>query len=141
MTENKGFQFDENFSFDRKKAVGTYTKVISLTADNVDSIVVTAFEGGVNYWCGVKRNEEFADKPSNVPMSTWITHCLLEGKEIVLYDKEETEDDVTLTLEKLLKGVSLNSEKRPHDSDLENMDADTADAIIQYAVFGKLVFG
>lgn len=140
MTVNKGFRFNDNFSFDNEITVGTYTKVFPLTADNVDSIVVTAFEGGVSYWCGVRRNEVFVDKPSNVPLSTWITHCLLEGKEIVLYDIEEIEDDVTLTLEKLLKGVSINSERRPHDSDLENMDADTADSIIQYAVFGKLVF-
>lgn len=146
MTEKNLFQFNENGMFDDKKEVATYTVVRPLTANDIDSIIVTAFEGGVNYWCGVKRNEVFADKPNDVPLSTWISHCLLEGKTIELFDREfdgdeEEAEEMTLTLNKLIEGISLNCKERKHDADLDNADAITADCIIQYAVFGKIVFG
>lgn len=142
MTKNKTFSFDENERFDDKKAVATYPKVCPLTANDIDDIIVTAFEGGVNYWCAITRNALFDDKPDMTPVSTWITHCLLEGKTLSMKDREDDEsEEITLTLDMVVKGIALNAEKRPHDADLDNADAATADCIIQYAVFGKIVYG
>lgn len=128
-------------NFDDKKVVGTVKKAV--TESDVENIMVTAIEGGSNYWMGIDNTTpEWADKPKEEPISTWATKLLIEGKSVKFYDREQEMDseDWILTLEKLLKGYELNCEKRPWDSDLDNSDAETADCIVQYALFGKLVF-
>lgn len=82
-----------------------------------------------------------------------------EGKTITLIDEEENERH-ELTLEKLLTGIKmyLEDKQRPYNilaDDLNSVgysrgtyeldccmvDANVADMIIQYAVFGEVVFG
>lgn len=129
--------------FDEKKVVGTYTNVIEVTEEDVDNIIVTALEGGIGYWARLHRAKEFMEsKPENVANSQWTTHWLLSGKSLPISDAEEDEPEkFDLTLESLINGIKLNKKERPFDSDLDNMDGTTADCIIQYALFGKIVFG
>lgn len=131
--------------FDNRKSVGTITIEKVVTEYDIESVIVTAFEGGSNYWMMLDRENkpEWEEKPKDEPVSTWATKLLIEGKSIKLCDAEETEDDSDwiLTLEKLLKGIQMNTEKRPFDSNLDDMDATTADCIVQYALFGRIVFG
>ena len=117
---------------------------IEITENNIENIIVTSFEGGSNYWMGLDNSPvEWRNKPQDEPIATWATKLILEGKELKLYDIEETEDDEewVLTLDKLLKGIGLNAKHRSFDADLENMDATTADCIVQYALFGEVVYG
>jgi hypothetical protein len=58
-----------------------------------------------------------------------------------LFDKEDPEEVFTLTLTKLISGFRQNYIEREWDNYLENGDAETVDSIIQYALFGKLVYG
>jgi len=114
---------------------------IELTEDDVENIIVTAFEGGINYWCGhVEWEHEKYPKPNGVPVSTYCAMLLNKGVALTLFDIEDESEIFELTYEKLLKGVELNLINRPFDSDLENMDVTTADCIIQYAVFGEIVY-
>lgn len=46
-----------------------------------------------------------------------------------------------LTFDKVLNGIKLNAIERTFDADLENMDSTTADCIIQYGLFGRVVYG
>ncbi|MCR8994599.1 hypothetical protein [Brevibacillus laterosporus] len=126
------------------KVVGTAIIEKPLTEKDIEDIIVTAFEGGSNYWMGLDdSSDDMKAKPKGEPWSTWSTKLILEGKPVKLYDKEGTEDDRdwVITLDKLINGYKLNFIERPHDCDLEQGDAGTADCILQYALFGKLVFG
>jgi hypothetical protein len=129
--------------FDKNKVVGTITINKNVSETDIENIIVSSFEGGSNYWMGLDNTgEEWEQKPKGEPLSTWATNLLLEGKSIKLYDIHEEEDDSNwiLTLDKLIKGIELNSINRPWDADLENGDASTADCIVQFALFGKVVY-
>ena len=116
-----------------------------VTEHNIENIIITSFEGGSNYWMGVDNStKEWENKPEDEPISTWATKLILDGRKVKLFDIDETDDqdeEWNLTLVKILKGIGLNIKHRSFDADLENMDATTADCIIQYALFGEVVYG
>ncbi len=128
--------------FSNKKIVGQVAVKVSLTEDDIANIMINGMEGGINYWAGLNnRGEKWEGKPKNYALSEWATKLLLEGESVEFYDLEEPEEMMSLTLDKLIEGYAQNYKERPHDNDLENGDAITYDCIIQYALFGKLVFG
>lgn len=129
--------------FDKETVVGVAKVEKQINEYDVSTIIITGFEGGCSYWMGVDNTKpEWKGKPKDEPLSTWATKILVEGGTLYLYEVEDSESEVLeLTLNKLLDGIAMNVKERPHDSDLENGDATTADCIIQYAVFGKLVYG
>jgi len=116
-----------------------------ITVEDIENIMVTAIEGGIGYWSVLKANTpEWVNKPKGLPVSQYATQLLVEGKEVVFFDSEENEKDAdhwTLTLEKLLNGIVKNTNERPQDADLDNMDALTADCIVQFALFDEVVYG
>lgn len=125
-----------------EKVIGQVSIPINITEAIVAEIIVGSFEGGSNYWMGINNDtKDFEDKPTDESLATWATKLLLEGKTLYFYDIEEENENWSLTLEKLIKGIKLNAINRPHDCDLENMDATTADCIIQFGLFGEVVFG
>ena len=122
------------------KVIGTVEQEV--TENDILNIVVTALEGGSNYWLGLDNTTpEWKDKPKGEPLSTWTAKILLDSNEVRLYDIEGTEDVPPLTLPKLLEGIRLNAKHRPSDANLDDIDGACADCIIQYALFGKVVFG
>jgi hypothetical protein len=113
-----------------------------LTEEDIENIMVTGLEGGINYWAGLNNTGIlWDDKPDSEPNSTWATRILIQGGEVKLFDVEDENDCWVLTLDKLIKGFESNYVKRPHDNNLEQGDATTADCIIQYALFNEIVFG
>lgn len=132
----------EFIKFDREKVVGTAKVEIGLTAKNIDTIMSLALEGGIGYWAVLNNSTpDFDSKPDNRFTSEWATQLILDGKSIEFYDVEDENERWELDLAKIIKGFELNYLKRPHDANLENGDATTGDCIIQYALFGKLVYG
>jgi hypothetical protein len=128
-------------TFSEETVVGKAKVEIPLTESDIESILVTALEGGIGYWaCLVNDGADWVDEPNNVPTSQWATKLLLEGKEILFTD-EESDKKYTLTLDKVIKGFELNYLKRPWDNDIEEGDATTADCIIQFAIFGEVIYG
>lgn len=133
------------------KVIGTVEIPLEITEEMVEAIIVGSFEGGSNYWMGLDNSTEvWQDRPKGEPLSTWGAKLLLDGKSFVVYDNEEFHendkslegiDTHELTLEKLLNGIKLNAIHRKWDADLENGDATTDDCIVQYALFGKIVYG
>ncbi|MFJ7982305.1 hypothetical protein ACIQ1D_18765 [Lysinibacillus xylanilyticus] len=131
----------KDYKFNKEQVVGEVNIPIKVTADEVETIIVNALEGGSTYWCGLEYTSATSMKPKGIPHSTWVTQMLLDGIEVMFYDIENEYDKFGLTLEKLCEGIKLNKINRPFDADLENGDADTADCILQFALFGKVVFG
>ena len=119
-----------------------YKAEVLLSGEDIENIIVTALEGGINYWAWLNNETpEWKLKPDKMPVSQYATMLLLEGKHIIIGELEESETKTKrLTLRKLLKGFSLNMTHRPHDADKDNMDAHSADCIIQYALFGDVVY-
>lgn len=130
------------YKFDDKKSVGSYVIKKEITANDIEAVIVNCMEGGSNYWLGLNNTTDiWKKKPQGIPLSTWTAQMLLEGETIHFYDVEDEEETWTLNLEQLIKGFALNAEKRPFDCDLNDGDATTSDCILQYGMFGKLVYG
>lgn len=122
---------------------------LKVTQEDMDDIMVSALEGGINYWCcraevvGGKYLGEFASEQIG------------RGGSLRLYDMEE---DTTYILneDKLLYGIKRYIEEgnKPYDILCEAVDSDgykrlecgmidaiVSDIIIQYAVMGEVVYG
>ena len=122
------------------------TIVDQISTQDIDDLMVTVFEGGINYWCGYA---EIVEKPETE--CTFKSEVISRNGALELFD-DESDDTWILTREKFLKGVNkaLNHfhcefTKNPMYSNVqdmvENHDAETVDVIIQYALFDELVFG
>lgn len=112
----------------------------TLTQQDVDDLMVIALEGGINYWCGeAVVVEEVSEKHADI----LVSEALSRDYTIRLVDLENPNDIWNLTLEKLIEGIKqymieygINS----IEDLMDNHDAETADTIIQYALFDELVF-
>ena len=125
-----------------KKSTYTIQPVIevNITSQDIDDIMVCALEGGINYWC---RQAKVVGKYLGRYASDQIS-C---GGTLKLYDAESS-DVWELTLDKFLNGMKLAIEQgiglsvNPADGSIDTceIDADAADAIVQLALFGEVVF-
>ena len=115
---------------------------VELTQENIDDIMVTALEGGITYWCS-EASPECGELLKEYP-----SEQISRGGALLLYDFEE-EAYRRLDLEKFLKGFKLWVDNAGDEYgaiedgkvDCCNIDADCADAIIQYALFGEVIYG
>lgn len=116
---------------------------IKLTTEDIDGIMVSALEGGICYWCcdaEVVEEKRCAD---------WGHEQIARGGSLILHDCE-SDDQWELNLEKLLKGFKMWVEngddeygavRKDGSVDTGEIDAGMADMIVQYALFGEIVFG
>lgn len=118
---------------------------VRVTRQDVDDILVSALEGGINGWC---RKAEVVE---DTYYGEWASEQVSRGGSLRLYDKIEP-SRLILTLEDFLYGLQLWA----HDCAPEYcfrkpgsvwflecgmIDAIQADIIVQMAVFGELVYG
>lgn len=106
--------------------------------EDIDDIMCTALEGGINYWCDrVEVVGEYLGDASEQ---------ISRGGILKLHDSEEDET-YELTLDKFLVGLAKVVGERGLDViyrgkiDPSNIDAEDADAIVQYALFGDIIYG
>lgn len=115
----------------------TITLTQELKQQELEDILVAAFEGGINYWADkveIVISPGKSDRPLNSPAEIiaagGTANVDVEGKMH------------TLNWRKLLNGIRMHCEDTRIDpiSLMENHDADDADAIVQYAIFGELIY-
>lgn len=110
-----------------------------VTAEEVDNVLVAAFEGGINYWCDKAR-----PKDNNFKGAELASGVVSRGGTVLLYYNDGT-DCVTAILDLLAvrRGIPLLLAKAGMTwrEWYENHDAGAADCFVQYAVFGELVYG
>ena len=112
---------------------------VNLTPKDVDDIMVTALEGGITGWC---RQVDVVGSR----LGKYASDQISRGGSLILYDAESS-DKWELTLGKFLNGVKLYFEKGCHIRvedgciDPGDIDANDADCIIQFALFGEVQFG
>jgi len=117
-----------------------------------EDVIVTTFEGGSNYWVETAEVVHPTEQRARgVALSIWAAAALNAGGSVVIGFEDEKK---TLTQAMLVKGVELWVKNHPqavtffmeHRSGKRkietcNVDAGDADAILQYALFGQLVYG
>lgn len=117
--------------------------VLKVTMEKLEDIVVTMFESGCsNGWLALDNTGSDWDKePKDLPTSQYLFSLLIAGKSVKFMDAEGEEDDSNwiLTLDKLLAGIALDFKN--YQTDLDNLDGEDADRIMQYALFGDIVYG
>ena len=112
---------------------------VNLSQQDIDDIMAVAMEGGICYWC---RKAEVVGEY----LGEYASDQISRGGALILHDAESAQT-WELTLEKFLKGVKLYFEQGCHVNVEDNaidtcdIDANDADCIIQFALFGKDVFG
>jgi len=128
----------------------TFTQTVTITEKDIDDIVATAFEGGINYWCNDAR-------VIGKYLGEYASDQISRGGKVVLTINEPIDDSekvrYTLTKRNFLNGLKkyLSDPNKPYDIltvdhgkivlDLCNVDGVVSDMIIQYALFDEIIFG
>tara|TARA_Y100001938_G_scaffold133783_1_gene193499 strand:- start:4822 stop:5226 length:405 start_codon:yes stop_codon:yes gene_type:complete len=127
---------------------------IELNVQDVMDLLCTAFEGGVSYWCESVRGVggDTSTLPEGRTKIQYEYEWLAIGGDLELGADGEIH---TLTPEGFEKGLQewidrnsaqvilitrIDGARRDTALDLGNIDAGDADNIIQYGLFGKLVY-
>ena len=118
------------------------TAKLAVTKEDIDDIMCAALVGGITYWCNkAKVVGEY--------LGEYAHEQIALGGALKLYDCEEGEV-YELTIEKMLNGIRIARENEyckdygwwdGDTLDTCNVDADVADAIVQCALFGDIVYG
>ena len=115
---------------------------LTVTGEDIDDIMCTALEGGITYWCA---SVEVIESKEGI----YAHEQIRRGGKLKLYDAE-SDDTWILTRDMLLEGIKRWAEfgGDPCNAicgngtlDTCEIDADVADQIVQYALFGEVVFG
>lgn len=121
---------------------------VNLSEEDIRDIIITALDDGIGYWA---RLEDFGAS-GDVPISEQAAEVLLAGGSLMFIGAaaDHENQDVgswTLTLDKFLNGVKLCLEEGCYLTVENNrlgtfcIYAKDADRIIQFALFGKVIYG
>lgn len=110
---------------------------LKVSDEDIDDIMVTALEGGITYWC-------HQAKVVGEYLGDYASEQISRGGELKLYDSSDGKGYI-LTKENFMEGLKKYIEKRPRiiyngKIDVGQIDAEAADCIIQYAIFGELMY-
>ena len=125
-------------------------KKIKLTEEDLSDILCSCFEGGCDYWCCIHngtdewRNakEQLRANGNRQPVIEDIMlYMLTHDAPIKLIDTED-EAALYMTMNTFMGGIKMAIENGHWDGDyIDDVDGEVGDIIIQYAVFGELVYG
>lgn len=115
---------------------------VEITQQDIDDIMCSALEGGINYWC--RKAEVVGDY-----LGEYASEQISRGGSLILYDAESS-DKWELTLDNFKDGLHQflidfqnnieGDELNGYYIDPSNIDGCDADNIVQYALFGSLIF-
>jgi hypothetical protein len=129
------------------------------SVQDINDLIVTALEGGINYWCYKAQIKKNADDsfigvaPEDQEKVVYASDVIGYGGILILWNSEPDDSGKAtpieyrktweLNLASVVKGIKMHCTKRniALKDLLDNHDADDADAIVQYAIFGEIVFG
>ena len=111
---------------------------IELTTENIDDLMVCALEGGINYWC---RGVRVKLIPDGIKYE-FTSELISKGGVIELFD-DVTNEKHDLNISKFMNGVKSVCEKWKFNSTndlMDGYDSEVSDQIIQYGLFGAIVY-
>lgn len=121
------------------------TTNVLVTHEDIDDIMVSALEGGINHWCAeaLVQGEYLGEFASDQ---------ISRGGTLLLYDVKERKYE-ELTKEKFLEGLKRYLKNPIYEGtvypgtheerllvDCGMIDGPASDMIIQYALFGEVVY-
>jgi len=112
------------------------TVQVQVYPPDIDAILETAFEDGISYWC------DHINVPGGL-LGKSASQQLSLGGTLELVGEDGTSKE--LNKENFLKGLSqyLTEAPGPIDGDIldpGDIDSEAADMIVQYALFGELIY-
>jgi len=131
----------------------TFNVSFTITDEEISDILTTAIEGGIGYWaCLLNDDPDWIAAREIVKNRLQDTPCycdvgleLLKTGKAIKFEDEEDGTIHELTMEKLLQGCAVfakeegkSPSKMLADGDF---DANDADMLIQYALFGEVIYG
>ena len=123
------------------EVIGSIKVNYPLTRQFVDDLLVTAFEGGITYWCC----DAYPVDNIYPEGATYVSDCLSRGRDIVIVEVgvEEVNErkNHILTLDNLIFGIKCFMNMPNANNIFDDYDAWDADVIIQFAVFGDVIYG
>jgi hypothetical protein len=132
------------------KHIAKIEKTHEFSTQDINDIVCTAIEGGINYWCGAinrMRNEDGTlSGVSEADRSNVQDKCdvIGYGGTLILFDVDYpmTKQIWYLNADNLLKGIVMYCDKHNvlMSELIDNHDAETADLIVQYGLFGEITY-
>jgi len=136
--------------FSKKNRVLYNGKPSVLSEDDILSIIDGAFSS-CHYWAFLHTEmEEWSEMPVNegIASSEWCAKLLIDDDAIIYFSDAECGGNKNdpdfelweLTLKDLLKGFYLNRDHRK-ECDIDCMDGTSYDCILQYALFGEIIYG
>jgi hypothetical protein len=122
----------------------TYDSGVQITKEQIIDILVTALEGGSNYWYLIKDVPKGVES-DDMSLSEAIGEFILKGGEITIYDLEDEEEELgDLNMNKLLEAITIMKAEYPdmyQNLVNDEYDANDADIFFQIAVTGEVTFG
>ncbi|MHB8927812.1 MAG: hypothetical protein ACYC9Q_09185 [Bacillota bacterium] len=105
------------------------TRKVTLTQQDIDDLMTTALEGGIDYWC----RKAMALTPLSEG-AEWLSEVIRRGGTVRLVTVERENKDIDLPKfpEGFKKWLEEGGSEDPAD-----IDADCADQIVQLAVSGR----
>ena len=118
------------------KYIGAVKKVIRVSAEDIEDVLVGAFEGGSNYWLSKVRV-----KDKDYKGGEYASDVVGLGGELILTTMEGEKH--ALTQAKMIDGFQkyLDNGGMCFPFDSGNPDGWTYDTILQNALFGEQVYG
>ena len=116
--------------------IGAVKKVVRVSMEDVQDVLIGAFEGGSNYWLSKVRV-----KDKDYKGGKYASDVIGLGGELILTTMEGEKH--TLTQDMMIKGFQkyLDDGGVHFPFDSGNPDAWTYDTILQNALFGEQVYG
>jgi len=120
----------------------------------LEDILVTALEGGSNYWIDkivIQPKDPNQEKPAGMPKSIWMFEIIKYNGYLLIYNGDDIKLTRTLRMRDLQNGIEKYIQCYKNDVlnifcdgltlDAGQFDANMADCVLQYAVFNELIYG
>ena len=112
----------------------------TLTNEQIDMVLCTAFESGIGYWCArIEHDDNFPDG------ANYGHEVVSRGQPItlVLHNPEDSDTPLVIDKAKIVEGINQAAQHQGMTPQVwyEQHDADGADLAVQYAAFGEVVYG
>lgn len=119
---------------------------VRIPNEKIKNLIITAVEGGSNFWARFKFPDEWKDKYKS------CAEIPFHGGDIEVFDVETGELLGVLNKATIQTGLQLMADRKDmtgkqvparHFKNLatDNEDAETADVFLQLAVMGEIVYG
>lgn len=115
-----------------------YSSVFNMTDQMVDDLMITAFEGGINYWC---NGISVASNPQSD--YTYGSEVISRGGSLLIHSEEGSMALDSSALQAGIQNYCKMFRCSPESlfGDCGDYDAEVADCIVQLSIFGTIIFG